>query len=196
MHHLYYALRSIRRVQENSLRRPLCQLIRIQHLYTISWFLAGSGFSCRDRAMSFLCSVLLFCVISHSLGCYGFLSSRVHWHFYSMMYINLKASKTDPFRLGVAIRLVAINSHRLRPVSAMRSYLAYRQSSSGRLFVLDNELYLNRRFVASFLSIALPGASNINTHSFHIGASAALSAGASDAMIRIMGRWSSDCYIR
>ena len=38
---------------------------------------------------------------------------------------------------------------------------------------------------------------NINTHSFRIGgASAAFSAGASDALIRVMGRWSSDCYNR
>jgi len=78
-----------------------------------------------------------------------------------MMYVNLKASKTDPFRSGVTIRLAAINNHRLCPVSAMRSYLAYRQSLPGPLFILDNGLYLNRRFVASFLSIALPGVPNI-----------------------------------
>ena len=51
--------------------------------------------------------------------------------------------------------------------------------------------------MVAFLRIALPGAININTHSFRIGgASAALSAGASDALIRIMGRWSSDAYNR
>jgi len=113
------------------------------------------------------------------------------------MYIKIKASKTDPFRAGITIRLAAIRNHQLCPVRAMRTYLSFRSLQPGPLFVFSNGLYVTRRFVAAFLSLALPDVPNINTHSFRIGgASAALSAGASDALIRIMGRWSSDCYNR
>jgi len=48
-----------------------------------------------------------------------------------------------------------------------------------------------------FLDLALRYHPNINTHSFRIGsASAAVSAGSSDALIRIMVRWLSSCYNR
>lgn len=115
----------------------------------------------------------------------------------SIMYLQIKASKTDPFRTGVTLRLAAIPNHVLCPVRAMRDYLHFRSTSAGPLFILNNGSFLTRRYRVAFLRMTLPGIDNINTHSFRIGgASAALSTGASDAIIRIMGRWSSDCYHR
>ena len=113
------------------------------------------------------------------------------------MYIKIKSSKTDPFRSGCVIRLAAIPGHKLCPVRAMKAFLSLRGMGSGPLFVFGNGKFLTRSYVVSFLQITLPGVPNICTHSFRIGgASAALSAGAPDAMIRVMGRWSSDCYLR
>ena len=61
--------------------------------------------------------------------------------------------------------------------------------------VFENGDFLTRQYLAAFLDLALPGIPGINTHSFRIGgASAALTAGLLDALIRIMGRWSSDSY--
>jgi len=119
---------------------------------------------------------------------------------FTMLYIKIKASKTDPFRTGSIIRLAAIINHDLCPVKAMQRYLVYRGRSPGPLFTFSDGRYLTRNFLVAFLRMVLPNVNNINSHSFRIGgASAAMAAGASDALIRIMGRWSSDCsnrYIR
>ena len=42
-----------------------------------------------------------------------------------MMYIRLKASKTDPFRIDVTIGIEALNQHSLCPIEAMREYLKF-----------------------------------------------------------------------
>jgi len=98
------------------------------------------------------------------------------------MYVKIKASKTDPFRSGCIIRLAAIPHNALCPVTVMRRYLAVRGLRVGPLFIFHNGAFLTRKFGVAFLHISLPGVPNINTHSFRIGgASAALSAGASDA---------------
>ena len=63
--------------------------------------------------------------------------------------------------------------------------------------MFESTIYLTRNYLSSFIAMSLPHAPNLNTHSFRIGgASAALAAGASDALVRIMGRWSSDSYTR
>ena len=49
----------------------------------------------------------------------------------SIMYVNIKASKTDPFRIGCVIRLAAIPGHKLCPVAAMHAYLSHRSSRPG-----------------------------------------------------------------
>jgi len=79
---------------------------------------------------------------------------------YSIMYTRLKASKTDPFRSSVIVRLAAIN---LCPVQAMRRYLEFRRLAPGLLFILDNGSFLNRRFLVALLEMALLGVPNINT---------------------------------
>ena len=112
------------------------------------------------------------------------------------MLFWVKTSKTDPFRHGATVRIAA-TFDKLCPVGAMRNYLALHDSHNGPLFnFLDGKL-LTRKSIHALLVISLPTESDLNTHSFRIGgASAALSAGASDSMIRIIGRWSSDCYLR
>ena len=115
----------------------------------------------------------------------------------SIMYVRIKASKTDPFRFGCIIRLAAIPGHALCPLAIMKRYLEIRGPRSGPLFLFSDGRFVTRNYVLAFIRITLPNSDNVNTHSFRIGgASAALSAGASDSLIRVMGRWSSDCYNR
>jgi len=199
MIYLRYVLRGIRRIQGNTLRRPLRNPITIAHillgldldfsllhLSLLTTRQYGTAFFGLLRVSEFTCPGYTFDASSH-LSREDVSFNRNH----SILYIKVKASKTDPFCESVIIRLAAIRDHKLCPVAAMHSYLDFRSSQSGLLFIfiLSNGHNLTRRFVAAFLDLALPGTPNINTHSFRIGgASAALSAGDSDALIRIMGR--------
>ena len=51
MSFLFYTLRGIRRIQGNSLRRPLRRPITISYIWTIYGFLESSHFSDHDKAM-------------------------------------------------------------------------------------------------------------------------------------------------
>lgn len=208
MHYLYYILRGIRRIQGNSLIRPKRRPITVPHLRIMLTFLQSCQFSEMDKLM-WHCVIVLaffgFLRVSEFTCSSNSFTSEVHLapqdisfnHNFSIMYVKIKASKTDPFRSGCTIRLAAIPHDALCPVHSMRRYLAVRGLQVGPLFIFHDGAFLTRKFLVAFLHISLPGVPNINTHSFRIGgASAALSAGASDALIRIMGRWSSDCYNR
>ena len=54
--------------------------------------------------------------------------------------INIKASKTDPFRQGVVIRLAA-NDTALCPVRAMHKYLSLHPLKSGPLFSYQDKKF-------------------------------------------------------
>ena len=114
----------------------------------------------------------------------------------NIVYLLIKTSKTDPFRSSCKIRLCSIGGI-LCPVNAIKNYLRVRGDQMGPLFVLSSGVFVTRKFVAAFLKITLPNDVNLNTHSFRIGgASAAASCGIPDSAIKILGRWSSDCYRR
>jgi len=129
-----YVLRGIRRIQGNTLRRPPRNSITVSHLLSMLGFLSSSSFSAHDKAMwhsvivtaffgllrvsEFTCPDNTFDASSH-LSREDISFNRNN----SILYIKIKASKTDPFRAGVIIRLAAIRGHKLCPVAAMRSYL-------------------------------------------------------------------------
>ena len=205
MRYLYYVLRGIRRIQGNSLTRQPRSPITVSHLWIMLSFLSSSKFSPHDKAMWHCAIVTAFfgllrvseftCASIFDPACHLSPADISFKPDNSIMYINIKSSKTDPFRTGCTIRLAAIPNHKLCPVTAMQQYLKFCTLQQGPLFLFNNGAFLTRKFVAAFLHLSLPGVPNINTHSFRIGgASAALSAGASDSLIRIMGRWSSDCF--
>lgn len=112
----------------------------------------------------------------------------------NIMFVSIKGSKTDPFRVSTTIRLGALRGS-ICPVRDTQQFLTLRSQASP-LFIFEDGFYLTRRFVSAFINLALPHVINLDTHSFRIGgASAALSAGASDSLIRILGRWSRDSYL-
>jgi hypothetical protein len=113
----------------------------------------------------------------------------------------LKSSKTDPFKVdqGCTI-LIGPSGHQICPVAALSRYLAIRGSLPGPLFLCVTGAPLSPSMVNAWFRFILKAAGvpgNYSSHSFRIGAatSAAL-AGVPDHVIKILGRWSSDCYLR
>ena len=205
---LHRIIRGIRRRQGNSVTRRPRKPITTSHLKAISKFLFLSGHPVSDKYMLLAaCLTAFFGLLRVSeFSCpttsrfdptIHLLRSDVSFNLnYSLMTIRIKGSKTDPFRRGVSVRIAA-TFDTICPVGAMRNFLALRGLKDGPLFQFRDGKFLTRHKVYLLLEQSLPSVPDLNTHSFRIGgASAALTAGASDSMIRIMGRWSSDCYLR
>lgn len=118
--------------------------------------------------------------------------------------VNLKQSKTDPFRKGVQIPLFC-NGTSPCPVCALHTYLHKRKSvhppSSDResLFhTLVGEPLCRKTFMALLhKTFQMAGLShqNYTGHSFMIGAATSCLQ-IEDHMIKTMGRWASDSYCR
>ena len=110
--------------------------------------------------------------------------------------LHIKASKTDPFRQGIHIRIAA-NDTQLCPVNALKLFLNTRKQIDGPLFTYTNNKYLTRADVNKTLSTFTNGAADISSHSLRIGAaSTAAAMGCPKWLIQGMGRWTSDCYRR
>ncbi len=118
----------------------------------------------------------------------------------SEMTIMLKASKTDPFREGIVIKIFT-NQH-LCPIQAMQTYLKCRRSvctESPALFVIPDGSPLHRTYFVCKLKEVISclglDSSKYNGHSFRIGAATtAAQAGVEDHMIQTLGRWASTAY--
>ena len=209
MHQLFYLLRGVRRLAPgSSRRRPRRSPITLSHLYRLFKYIHTANLHSVDKIMLQSAITLAF---------FGMLRSAEYTSPTSSSFvvgstlqasdisfspdrqfamINIKQSKTDPFKTGCTIRIASTNSL-LCPVTALRNHLHTRNKSTGPLYIFIDGKYLTRQFVANLLSLALPHVPNINTHSFRIGgASAAASAGIPDSVIQILGRWSSDAYKR
>jgi hypothetical protein len=117
----------------------------------------------------------------------------------SMVSLRIKASKTDPFRAGVTIHLGRTDRD-LCPVAALLSYIEVRGLQPGPLFIWRNGRPLTRQVLVIGIRDALSSV-GINPaphsgHSFRIGAAtSAAAAGIEDAVIKILGRWSSSAYL-
>ena len=109
--------------------------------------------------------------------------------------IDIKASKTDPFRLGTTIRLSA-NGSQLCPVAALVQFLHMHPYKKGPLFTSHDGKYLTRKTVSQELSTMVnTTVGNFSSHSFRIGAATtAAAAGYPRWLIQTLGRWTSDCY--
>lgn len=118
----------------------------------------------------------------------------------TVLRLNIKASKTDPFRQGVKIFLGRTPSS-VCPIKAMVSYLASRGPSPGPLFLFSNGAVLSRPLLVAAVreGLAAKGfdVSLYCGHSFRIGAATtAASKGVEDSTIQILGRWQSSAYLR
>jgi hypothetical protein len=122
----------------------------------------------------------------------------------NMFVFNLKASKTDVFRQGVAVKIFATGTS-VCPVYFMRKFLGIRKRTGAidkdPLFLDEQGNVMSRRYFITQMQILLStsgyNSADFNGHSLRIGAaSTAGDRGLSDYVIQTLGRWSSDCYLR
>ena len=112
-----------------------------------------------------------------------------------MLSVRIKASKTDPFRQGMTLR-IAFNFSPLCPGLAMLRYFRSRTGTDGPLFIFCSGDFLTRAHLSDLLRYAFP-TQQVTTHSFRRGGASALAAwGVPQYTIQILGRWRSDAYIR
>ena len=116
------------------------------------------------------------------------------------MPVQLKVSKTDPFRKGQTIVIGKANSH-LCPLSAMLAYLESRTPfpTTGPLFTFQSGSFLTRGRLTNETRLLLSkgglNSGEFAGHSFHIGAATtAASANLPAWLIKVLGRWSSDFF--
>ena len=112
--------------------------------------------------------------------------------------VTPRSSKTDSFRLGQSL-IIACTGSQVCAVTAMQHYFQRAAPPSRLLFSFQFGRLLTRSAVISLLRdivrlVGLPFHS-LKGHTFRIGAaSTAAAVGLPDWLIKIMGRWSSDCY--
>lgn len=115
----------------------------------------------------------------------------------SCIRVNVKASKTDPFRKGCNI-IVGKGEPPLCAVEAVLSYLSIRGASPGPLFLFQSGLPLTRVLLTQWLRDILAAANipgSYSSHSFRIGAATvAARNGVPDHLIQSLGRWASNAY--
>ena len=205
MHKLYYMLRGIRRVQGSSHSRPARSPISTTHLVLIHNLLYSGSYSVYERRLYWSASTLAFFgllrVSEYSCPTIRTFSSEVNLLFSDIsirqFYISvlIKASKSDPFRKSCTLT-IGPTYDLFCPVIAMRRFMCCRIKFGGPLYTFADGSYLTRQHMASLIKKACNDI-HLNTHSFRIGGATALSiAGYSDAQIKIIGRWNSDCFVK
>ncbi|CAC5397543.1 unnamed protein product [Mytilus coruscus] len=122
-----------------------------------------------------------------------------------LVVLKLKQSKTDPFRKGINIKLHKLGQL-ICPYKTLLEYIQVRKEFSpinqtDPLFITIDKKPLERQYFLTCIKKVLDlcgfNSSHYNGHSFRIGA--ATSAGKAkieDHLIKTLGRWSSDSYIR
>ena len=123
-------------------------------------------------------------------------------HSPSHMLVRIKQSKTDPFRQGHTLT-IAKSTSPICSVMAMKDYLLQAQppSSSPLFSFVQPGKWLTRNNLTSELRTVLKHCGlpydKFYSHSFRIGAATtAGKAGIPSWLIKVLGRWSSDCYER
>jgi len=113
--------------------------------------------------------------------------------------LQLKSSKTDPFRMGCSIMIVP-SGRSVCAVRAMRRYLAHQLSgNSTPLYFFSTGQFLTRDKVTSILRLQFQclgfATESYASHSFQIGAATtAAEASLPPWLIQTLGRWSTNCY--
>ena len=201
---LYLVLRGIKRSQGLKFKRPKRLPMTPSLLHTIKFNLFQSSYKYEDKCMMWAAMSIAFfgllrvseytCekvnyFLPETTLCVDDVSCGNNW-----ATINVKASKTDVFRVGVKIRLAA-NFTNLCPVQALLQYLQNRPSQGGPFFIFTNGRYLRRIDVSNCMKVMSGIGANLSSHSFRIGAATTLAnSGHPRWLIQALGRWSSDCF--
>ena len=203
-HRLYLLIRGIKRSQGTSRSIPKRHPITPLLLHTINKNLFSSSRLYEDKVMLWTAILVAF---------FGFLRVSEYTSTHKTKYdpsttlllsdvhllgnaanIMIKASKTDPFRQGVTIRLAQNNTH-LCPLNALRTFIPIHPTKQGPLFTFHNKKLLTPKDLNQLLLDTTNGMVNISSHSLRIGAaSTAAAMGCPKWLIQNMGRWASDCF--
>lgn len=115
----------------------------------------------------------------------------------SCLRLQIKCSKTDPFRQGCFIYLHH-GCTSICPIASVMAYLHLRSPTSGPLFLHKDGHPPTRAQLSNFLQSTLSAAGiteSFSGHIFRIGAAiTATQQGLPDHLIKTMGHWSSDTY--
>ena len=204
---LHCVLRGIRRVQGSRLLRPPREPITPRHMLHLREHIVRCF--CRHDALMLWAAFTsaFFGLLRSSEYCSPSPTTlspstllRFHLSFTtdrSSAHLFLPMSKTDRFARGANIPFFTLQSP-LCPVSALWHFARTRHiSHSLPLFTLADGSFLTRDLTANVLRAAFPYQPNVNTHSFRIGGASALAtAGVPDYVIQVIGRWSSDSFLR
>lgn len=115
-----------------------------------------------------------------------------------VLKVRIKASKTDPFRVGVNI-FVGRTGNELCPVAAVLAYMVLRGPGAGPFFRFQDGRHLTRARLVDKVKEAIAAGgvdcSPYSGHSFRSGAAtAAAKQGVSESTIKMLGRWKSSAY--
>ena len=192
--------------QSNTLSRPMRQPITANHLLAIRTFLRSSSLSRDARMLWAAVTSTFYGLLRSSEFTAPSQTSFIHstlciWHLsfasdHSRVTLRLPFSKTDQFGLGADIQLHRLHS-KLCPFSALTRFIRHRPPILGPLFIFSNGDFLTRSHIVTLLRTVFPNQLDLNTHSFRIGGASALAAaGLPDFVIQVIGRWSSDSFLR
>ena len=210
---LQLILRRIRKHQ-SSTRMPRVRLpITVQILHSIRRLLSQKPKSYATTMLWAACNLAFFtflCVSEFTIPQEGLYDPSCHLSLQDiavdsrdtpqLMQVDLKQSKTDPFRQGVTLYLGATDST-ICPIKAVLSYLAIRGGHAGPLFLSQSGKGLTRHMFTTELDSLLAELNlnkhHYNSHSFCIGAATtAMQAKIPETHIQMLGRWRSDTYQR
>ena len=115
-------------------------------------------------------------------------------------YINIKATKTDPFRKGCSVTM-GVTATSTCPVAVLTRYKTFPSNSPSPLFKFTDGSFLTRERLTAHLRTLLRAVGykpdRYASHSFRIGAATtAAAADLPDWQIQALGRWSRDYYAR
>ena len=203
---LYMLSRAIKRMENNKNKKPQRIPITPPEIVQIYTYLSHSKYNKRDRSMLWTATNTAF---------FGFLRSSEYTSQYTTKFnpdttlcyhdikskhnlieINIKSSKTDPFKQGCTVKISRTYKN-ICPMSAMEHFLTIHPTKKGPLFMYSNGTNLTRQRFNDFLKTVFPRSTygNISTHSFRIGAATtAAAAGLPKWLIQKLGRWNSDSF--
>lgn len=195
---LHLVCKGIRRQQTTSERKRLP--ITIDILKVLKSHLRLSNYTLSEQRMLWSAFTLSFYAFLRASECLS-----LTWSDITMadnhLVIELRQSKTDPFRRGQSIHIYPTNSSTC-PVRALKLFAdKIRDTSPHKLvFSAGTFLPLTRPKLTEIIRYLLIQAgmcpSNYASHSFRIGAATtAAAAGLPTWLIKTLGRWSSDAYL-
>ncbi len=170
---LYLTVRGIKKAQGSRFRKPKRLPVTPDMLRRIKVNLFGSSLRFHDKCMLWAAMTTAFFGLLRAseytckrASTYDpemeLCNSDVTCRDYDAT-VNIKASKTDIFRSGTSIRLVANNSS-LCPVNALQQYLRIRTRHPGPLFQFSNGNFLRRAEMAQHMKTFSGCTSNLSTH--------------------------------